>query len=135
MANGRADALSRRSDYNQGEKDNENVIVLPDTLFARSMNASDDDQDKQQIAPWVDPHQLKKIDGLWRKGNRTVITAGLEGKRQLIGTLHDPPAYGHPGISRTTDFVERRYWWPNLRKDIVNYVRGCGDCQRHKVNN
>jgi hypothetical protein len=83
----------------------------------------------------VDPHQLKKIDGLWRKGNRTVVTAGLEGKRQIIGTLHDPPAYGHPGISRTIDFVERRYWWPSLRKDVADYVRGCGDCQRHKVNN
>jgi hypothetical protein len=33
-ANGRADALSRRSDYNQGERDNEDVIVLPDALFA-----------------------------------------------------------------------------------------------------
>jgi hypothetical protein len=105
-ANGRADALSRRSDYNQGERDNEDVIVLPDALFARSTNANDDDQDEQQIAPWVDPHQLKKVDGLWRKGNRIVVTAGLEGKRQLIGVLHDPPAYGHPGISHTNDFME-----------------------------
>jgi hypothetical protein len=134
-ANGRADALSRWSDYNQGERDNEDVIVLPDALFARSMNANEDDQDEQQIIPWVDPHQLKKVDGLWRKGNRVVVTAGLEGKRWLIGALHDPPVYGHPGISRTKDFVERRYWWPNLRRDVADYVRGCGDCQRHKVNN
>jgi hypothetical protein len=134
-ANGRADALSRRSDYDQGERDNEGVIVLPDALFARSTNTNEDQQDEQQIASWVDPHQLKKIDGLWRKGDRTVVTTGLEGKRQIIGTLHDPPAYGHPGISRTIDFVERRYWWPNLRKDVADYVRGCGDCQRHKVNN
>jgi hypothetical protein len=34
-ANGQADALSRWSDYDQGEKDNKNVIVLPDALFAR----------------------------------------------------------------------------------------------------
>jgi hypothetical protein len=128
-ANGHADALSRRPDYNQGERDNEDVIVLPDALFARLTNANDDDQDEQQIAPWVDPHQLKKIDGLWRKGNRVVITTGLGRKRQLIGALHDPPAYGHPGISRTTDFVERCYWWPNLRKDVVDYMRGCRDCQ------
>jgi hypothetical protein len=134
-ANGRADALSRRSDYDQGERDNEDVIVLPDALFARSAKALESPQDEKQIAAWVDPHQLKKIDGLWRKGNRTVITTGLEEKRQLISTLHDPPAYGHPGISRTTDFVERRYWWPNLRREVADYVRGCGDCQRHKVNN
>jgi hypothetical protein len=68
-ANGRADALSRRPDYNQGERDNEDMVVLPEALFARSASANDDDQDEQQIVPWVDPHQLKKIDGLWRKGN------------------------------------------------------------------
>jgi hypothetical protein len=33
-ANGQADALSRRLDYDQGEKDNENVIILPNALFA-----------------------------------------------------------------------------------------------------
>jgi hypothetical protein len=31
--NGRADALSRRPDYDQGEHDNANVTVLPDQLF------------------------------------------------------------------------------------------------------
>jgi hypothetical protein len=105
-ANGRADVLSRRLDYNQGERDNKDVIVLPDALFVQLTNANEDDQDEQQIVPWVDPHQLKKVEGLWRKGNRVVVTVGLEGKRRLIGTLHDPPAYGHPGISCTKDFVE-----------------------------
>ena len=32
--NGRADALSRREDHDTGERDNENVVVLPDRLFA-----------------------------------------------------------------------------------------------------
>ena len=32
--NGRADALSRLPQYDQGERDNENVTVLPDELFA-----------------------------------------------------------------------------------------------------
>jgi hypothetical protein len=59
----------RWSDYDQGERDNEDVIVLPDALFAQSTNTSNDDQDEQQIISWVDPHQLKKIDGLWRKGD------------------------------------------------------------------
>ena len=31
--NMRADALSRRADYNIGEHDNENIMVLPDALF------------------------------------------------------------------------------------------------------
>ena len=32
-SNGRADALSRRPDYDQGENDNKDVVVLPDHLF------------------------------------------------------------------------------------------------------
>jgi hypothetical protein len=64
-----------------------------------------------------------------------VVTAGVKGKRRIIATLHNPPTYGHPGIRRTTNFVERCYWWPYLQKDVADYVRGCGDCQRHKVNN
>ena len=32
-SNGRADALSRRPDYDQGEDDNKDVVVLPDRLF------------------------------------------------------------------------------------------------------
>jgi hypothetical protein len=48
---------------------------------------------------------------------------------------HDPPVHGHPGINRTTQIVERNYWWPQLRQDVKDYVQGCADCQRHKVNN
>ena len=31
--NRRADMLSRRPDYDQGEKDNQNVVVLPEEMF------------------------------------------------------------------------------------------------------
>ena len=30
--------------------------------------------------------------------------------------------------------MERYYWWPQLQKDVADYVRGCAECQRHKVN-
>lgn len=33
MANGRADALSQRLDYDQGDDNNKDVVVLPDVLF------------------------------------------------------------------------------------------------------
>ena len=35
-ANGRADALSRRADYDQGTGDNQDMVVLPDKLFIRA---------------------------------------------------------------------------------------------------
>lgn len=35
--NGRADALSCQADHNQGEGDNNNVVIQPDTLFMQGV--------------------------------------------------------------------------------------------------
>jgi hypothetical protein len=43
--------------------------------------------------------------------------------------------HGHPGINRTIQIVEHNYWWPQLRRDVKDYIQGCADCQQHKVNN
>ena len=32
-ANGQADALSRRPDYDKGDKDNQDITMLPDKIF------------------------------------------------------------------------------------------------------
>jgi hypothetical protein len=136
-ANGRADALSRRPDYDQGVEDNANVTVLPEHLFARTIATIEPrhQQDEEILKPWIDPHQLKHLDGVWYKEGRTVVTEGLGGKRKIIKAHHDPPVHGHPGINRTMQIVERNYWWPQLQQDVKDYVRGCADCQHHKVNN
>jgi hypothetical protein len=56
-------------------------------------------------------------------------------KREVIHGYHDSPVYGHPGISKTVQLTERNHWWPGMKHDIAEYVRGCADCQCHKVNN
>ena len=86
-----ADALSRRPDYNQGEDDNKDVIVLPDHLFVRASHLKwieakepmclfqvEDmekkhpiyEQEEMTLKPWVDPHHLKKIQDMWYKDSR-----------------------------------------------------------------
>jgi hypothetical protein len=69
-SNGRADALSRRPDYNQGMDDNTDVIVLLDHIFAKATTTITHQyrQDEECLKPWVDPHQLKLINGTWYKG-------------------------------------------------------------------
>ena len=133
--NGCADALSRLPNYDQGEHDNENVTVLPEHLFARlSLTEDEEEQDEEVLRPWVDPHNLREINGVWWKDGRRVVTGDLTYRRQVVHDHHDLPAYGHPGISRTTNLTERHYWWPRMRQDIRDYVSGCADCQRNKVN-
>jgi hypothetical protein len=135
-ANGRAGALSRRPDYDQGHEDNQNIVVLPEQVFARAMEVLPDDtnQEESTLKPWIDPHQLKQHQGVWYKDGRQVVTGDIKAKRHIIQSHHDSPVHGHPGISKTIQLTERLYWWPQMRVDITEYVKGCADCQRHKVN-
>ena len=154
--NGHADALSRRPDYNQGEDDNKDVVVLPDNLFVRASHLEwieeeeprhvlqvEDmtkehpiyEQDEATLKPWVDPHRLKKIQNTWYKDGRRVVTNNPEHQQSLIRSHHDPLVYRHPGINQTTRLLERYYWWPGLQNKVAEYVKGCAECQRHKVNN
>jgi len=151
--NGRADALSRRLDYDQGEDDNRDVVVLPDKLFVRANTVeqaprliqilTEEDtrpedpiyqQDEDVLKLWVDAHRLKRIEGTWYKEGKRVVTGGMHNKRTIIEAHHKAPVYGHPRIKRTAQLVARQYWWPQLIKDVMDYVKGCAECQRHKVN-
>jgi hypothetical protein len=137
MANRRADALSRRPDYDQGIEDNADVTILPEHLFTRTIVTIEQQhwQDEEHLKPWIDLHQLKQLNGTWYKEGRVVVTDELAGKCQIIRAHHDPPVHGHPGINKTIQIVEHNYWWLQLCSNIMDNVKGCTDCQRHKVNN
>jgi hypothetical protein len=91
-------------------------------------------QDKDILCPWINPHNLKKLNGEWWKDHQRVVTGNQELWCKIIYNHHDLIAYGHPGISQTAELVAQFYWWPNLVKDVQSYVKGCAECQRHKIN-
>ena len=93
------------------------------------------EQDEATLKPWVDSHRLEKINGTWYKDGRQVVTNDLKHRRSLIQSHHDPPVYGHPRINQTIHLLEQYYWWPGLQKEVTDYVKGCAECQHHKVNN
>jgi Integrase zinc binding domain len=41
---------------------------------------------------------------------------------------------GHPGASNTWIAVAWDYWWPDLKKYIASYIKGCAVCQSTKPN-
>ena len=46
----------------------------------------------------------------------------------------NPTYVSHPGLKRTHDLILLKYWWPEMRGSIVDYVRNCDQCQRLKGN-
>ena len=39
----------------------------------------------------------------------------------------------HPGIQRTRDFLQQRFWWSSLEKDVRGYVNACPVCNQNKT--
>jgi hypothetical protein len=51
----------------------------------------------------------------------------------ILHDYHDSPDVGHPGIHRMLELIKRTYWWPTIKMDIQNYVKGCSACQKNKI--
>src|SRR6266571_460969 len=89
---------------------------------------------KQTQTIWTNTHQLIKRDLIWWKNNRIVVAGDNNLKRGVIYAFHDKPSTGHLGISNTYRLARRDTWWPNMKQDIEQYVKGCATCQASKVN-
>ena len=81
--------LSRRPDYDQGDEDNQNIVVLPEDMFIKQGTLSyipkePPQQDKGLIRQWAGTHDLKKVNGEWWKGTCKVVTGGESERRKII---------------------------------------------------
>lgn len=54
-------------------------------------------------------------------------------RREVISSCHDPPNCAHGGFFKTFNRVRDEHYWPNMRRDIYNYIRNCKVCGQQKV--
>lgn len=48
-------------------------------------------------------------------------------RSSVMTVFHDNNS--HLGVKKTRDLIQRKYWWPSMRKDISDYVDSCHTCQ------
>src|SRR3989337_1145002 len=51
----------------------------------------------------------------------------------ILQNNHDHPAAGHPGLTKTFDLMDRKYYWPGMRNYIKRYIQHCQTCPRIKA--
>ena len=59
---------------------------------------------------------------------KAVVPQQLRSK--LMSEFHEN--YGHPGKNKTIKLITTYYWWPDIHKDIRQYVESCKTCQLAK---
>lgn len=71
---------------------------------------------------------------LQRKG-RLVVGNDQPLRLKIIELFHNSSAVGHSGILATYKRLSSLFYWPNMEKQIRNYIHKCDACQRFKYDN
>jgi hypothetical protein len=49
-------------------------------------------------------------------------------KLMILNEIHNVPYAGHLGYQKTIAVVKSHYFWPGMKKDIVEYIARCMEC-------
>jgi hypothetical protein len=74
-----------------------------------------------------------KDDGLLMHKNRIYVPSSKELRNLVLKEMHNVPYVGHPGYQKQIAAVRSQFFWPGMKKDVVDYISRCMECQRMKV--
>jgi len=76
--------------------------------------------------------QLWRLDekGALRWKGRLYIPDEQSLRQEIVSQSHDSRLSGHFGATRTLELISRHYYWPEVSKDVSEYVKTCLICQR-----
>jgi hypothetical protein len=119
------------------------VVELKDQQEEEIQQATTKDDQLQTIRQALEKGE-KEMKGIplglcqWKEGylwyqNKIWIPDNEPLRSAIIRKQHDVPQAGHGGTAKTTELIQRRYYWPKMRETIKRYVKNCDTCQRIKV--
>ena len=62
-----------------------------------------------------------------------VLPPSLHNK--VLQVIHEQPCSGHLGIEKTEERFLSKFYWPNVRPTIIEFVRRCEECAIRKPSN
>ena len=67
------------------------------------------------------------------KGRRICVPKDEEIKKQIFYESHNTPYAMHLGTTKMYRDLKKRFWWPRMKRDVVEYVARCLTYQQVKV--
>ena len=75
------------------------------------------------------------IDGILLHKNIFFVPNVQDLKRMILHEMHNVPYAGHLGYQKTVAAIKSHYFWPGMKREIVEYIARCMECQKVKVEN
>lgn len=73
------------------------------------------------------------IEELMPDLNAWKLVVPVEYRKEILRENHNEPQAGHFGMARTFQKIMQFYFWPNLFREVANYIRKCHICQAVKA--
>ena len=96
--------------------------------------AQDYTKDQDFQAQYQEPQKPFERQGELLLRNGKICIPKGEFRLKVLHDYHCTPITGHMGITKTINRIVPKYFWKNMRSDILRYVRSC-QCQRAKSSN
>ena len=74
-----------------------------------------------------------KEDGLLMHKNRIYVPISGELRNLVLKEMHNVSYVGHLRYQKTIAEVRSHFSWPGMKKDVVDYISRCMECQRVKT--
>ena len=156
---GKADGLSRRSDWEKGVlgDNEERTLLKPEWLKEKQVRVEEvivkevDILERIRKSKARDNEVIKAVEEMkkarvkmlryekWREEDRVILKKGKvympkdEALRvEIIRLHHNMPIGRHGGQWKTVELVGRNFWWSEVTREMKWYVEGYNACQRNK---
>jgi hypothetical protein len=87
---------------------------------------------RERIEKKEDPDFGDK-DELLRYRGRICVPSTREIKDLILAEAHSTPYTIHPGGTKMYQDIKKVFWWPNMKREIAEYVARCLTCQKVKA--
>ncbi len=84
---------------------------------------------------WTMWNQLSIVDNVLVRvadSGKHRFVVPLSMRKDLFKQLHENPALGHWGITRTWHMMRNRFYWPYMKADVTRWCQACNTCQQSK---
>ncbi|KAG0736415.1 hypothetical protein G6F57_014086 [Rhizopus arrhizus] len=131
--NADADALSRIK--RQDVKINQQGVAEDFTLTNIARLQTEDLELKKYVSRSAGK-SLVEMNSIWyykTKQGRLVVYLPKKLRNGYLWLIHAHPTSGHMGRDKSIDKACENAWWPDMVKDVKNFVKTCETCLRHKA--
>ena len=67
------------------------------------------------------------VEDEWAVKHQIVVPKSY--RQDILSMAHETPLAGHMGVTKTCQKILNHFYWPSLRKDVVEFCKSCHACQ------